>query len=391
MNLARSRAPAAPRLLPPLGPATLATLFQGLPGAPLAPSDPAAWLRELPVLIEEGLSGLALGALDRSQATIEPALREQLTAVHRAEIAMSRVAQAWAPAAVFRLRTAGVDAVVVKGPAVAMFYPQPGLRPFEDVDVLVPRERFRTAMDALALDGYVRPVPPRTYFPLLCREGVNMWRADGASIDLHHRVPPWAFTGPLTFDRIHRASVPLDLGRGVVQGASTPHNLLIAALQIIGYRAGSSSKLKAWRDVHELAGHCEAEDAAREARDLELGWFLALVLRQMPTYARPTALVEALGEVRPSRSQMARLRRLVPPAIGSRNYSVGRLYRLPPANGLAYLAAKALPSQEFLHNVCGSRWAYLRWWRGAHEHLMDSAGARPSGAQLGLRREDEHS
>ena len=88
---------------------------------------------------------------------------------------------------------------------------------------------------------------------------------------------------------------------------------------------------------------------------------------------------------------MARLRRLVPPAIGSRNYSVGRLSRLPPANGLAYLAAKALPSQEFLRTVCGSRWAYLRWWRGAHEHLMDSAGARPTGAQLGLGREDEHS
>ena len=133
MNLARSRAPAGPRLLPPLGPVTAATLFHGLPGAPLAPSDPAAWRRELPVLIEEGLSGLALGALDRSQATIEPALREQLTAVHRAEIAMSRVAQAWAPAAVFSLQTAGVEAVVVKGPAVAMFYPRPGLRPRRSV------------------------------------------------------------------------------------------------------------------------------------------------------------------------------------------------------------------------------------------------------------------
>ncbi len=376
MNLARSRAPAGPRLLPPLGPVTVATLFHGLPGAPLAPSDPAAWRRELPVLIEEGLSGLALGALDRSQATIEPALRDQLIDVHRAEIVMSRVAQAWAPEAVSRLHADAVDAVVVKGPAVAMFYPRPGLRPFEDVDVLVPRERFRIAMHALALDGFVRPVPPRGYFPLLCREGVNMWRPDGASIDLHHRIPPWAFTRPMTFDRIRGTSVPLDLGRGIVQAASAPHNLLIAALQIIGYRAGSSIKLKAWRDIYELAGRCEVSEAAREARVLKLDWFLALVLRELPPYARPSALLEALGPPRPARGQMARLRGLVPPALGSRNYSVGRLYRLPPANGLAYLAAKVFPSQAFLRNVCGSRWAYVRWWQGAQGHLMDSAGAR---------------
>jgi len=355
---------------------TIATLFHGVQGAPLAPADPASWQRELPTLIEEGLAGLAIGALDRSQATIEPALREQLIDVHRAEIVMSRVAQAWAPEAVSRLHADAVDAVVVKGPAVAMFYPRPGLRPFEDVDVLVPRERFRIAMHALALDGFVRPVPPRGYFPLLCREGVNMWRPDGASIDLHHRIPPWAFTGAMTFDRIRRTSFPLDLGRGIVQVASSSHNLLIAALQIIGYRAGSSIKLKAWRDIYELAGRCEVSEAAREARVLKLDWFLALVLRQLPSYARPGALLEALGAARPTRGQMARLRGLVPPAIGSRNYSVGRLYRLPPANGLAYLAAKAFPSQEFLRNVCGSRWAYVKWWRGAQEHLMDSAGAR---------------
>ena len=389
MNPARSRALAPQRLLPRLGPVTIAVLFHGLQGAPSAPSEPHAWHRELPVLIAEGLAGLALGVLDGSQAKADQTLRERLTAVHRAEIAMSRVAQAWAPDALCRLQEHGIDAVVVKGPAVAMLYPRPGLRPFEDVDVLVPPERFLTAMDALERDGFYRPVPPRGYFPLLCREGVNMGRADGASIDLHHRVPPWAFTGRMTFDRVHRARVPLDLGRGVVQAASTTHNLLIAALQIIGYRAGPSNKLKAWRDVHELAGHCEAEDTAREARDLNLDWFLALVLREMPSYARPIALLEALGPASPGRAQMARLRRMVPPAIGSRHYSVGRLYRLPPANGLAYLAAKAFPSQEFLRNLYGSRWAYARWWRGAHEHLMDSAIARPTGAQPRLLHERE--
>jgi Uncharacterised nucleotidyltransferase len=376
-DLVSSRASADPQLLPPLGPVTGAVLFHGVEGAPRPPSEPDAWHQEMPLLLQEGLAGWAIAALDGSGADVDPTLRAELTLAHRAEIAMSRVAQAWAPDAIRQLHEDGVDSVVVKGPAVAKFYPRPGLRPFEDVDLLVPTECFRAAMDSLALNGFFRPVPPRGYFPLLCREGVNVGRADGASIDLHHRIPPWAFTRRMTFDRISQASIPLDLGRGVVRAASAPHNLLIAALQIIGYRAGPSSKLKAWRDVHQLAGHCEAEDAAREARDLNLDWYLALVLRQMPSYARPTALFEAVRAARPTRAQMARLRRMVPPAMGSRNYSLGRLYRLPPANGLAYLAAKVLPSQEFLRDMYGSRWAYARWWHSAHEHLMDSAGARP--------------
>jgi hypothetical protein len=368
---------ATPQLLPPLGPVTEAVLFHGLPGAPSVPTDPRAWAQELHVLLREGLAGLALAALDGSPSDIDVDDRAQLTSAHRAGVAMSSVAQAWAPDAIRGLTDLGIDAVVVKGPGVAAFYPRSGLRPFEDVDVVVSPERFSAAMDVLEVDGFFRPVPPRGFFPLHCREGVNMGRADGASIDLHHRIPPWALTQRLTSARILHASVPLDLGRGVVRGASATHNLLIAALQIIGFRTASTTKLKAWRDMHELARHCDADETSGEVREMGLDWYLALVLRQMPSYARPIGLLESLGAAPPRRSQMARLRRIVPPSIGSRNFSVGRLYRLPPANGLAYLAAKIFPSRAFLRGAYGSPWAYARWWRGAHEHLMDSAGAPP--------------
>ena len=42
---------------------TIAVLFHGVEGAPNAPSDPDAWHTELPVLIGEGLAGLAIGGL----------------------------------------------------------------------------------------------------------------------------------------------------------------------------------------------------------------------------------------------------------------------------------------------------------------------------------------
>ena len=41
--------------------------------------------------------------------------------------------------AVRPLTDAGLEPVVFKGPAVAARYPKPGLRPMEDIDLLLPR------------------------------------------------------------------------------------------------------------------------------------------------------------------------------------------------------------------------------------------------------------
>src|SRR6266550_790143 len=45
------------------------------------------------------------------------------------------------------LRAAGVDSIVVKGWAVARHYPQPGLRPSGDIDLLIRPRDYRAAQD----------------------------------------------------------------------------------------------------------------------------------------------------------------------------------------------------------------------------------------------------
>lgn len=376
MNLTGPRRAGPPRLFPDLGPVTAGVLFHGVPGAPSPPFDLATWEKESPVLIAEGLAGMALSAIGQDPGVLER-VATTLKGAHRAEIAMSRVAEAWAPEVLDHLHRDGIQAVVVKGPVVARLYPEARLRPFEDMDILVPPKWFRSAMGSLSRAGFRLPKPPRDYFLLRCREGVNLGRSDGASIDLHHRISPWAFTSRLKFERIYAGAAPLSLARGVVHAASPNHNLLIAALQIVGFRAGISQKLKAWRDVYVLAGCCDPAEAASEARDVGLDWYLALVLRQMPTYAIPSELLRALGDVAPNARQSIRLRQLVPPALGARNYSIGRLFRLPLANGIAYAVAKTFPSGRFLEELYGSRWAFPRWWWSAQEHLMESAALDP--------------
>ena len=56
--------------------------------------------------------------------------------------------------AVRPLTDAGLEPVVFKGPAVAARYPEPGLRPMDDIDLLLPKADHRRALDALGHAGW---------------------------------------------------------------------------------------------------------------------------------------------------------------------------------------------------------------------------------------------
>ena len=57
--------------------------------------------------------------------------------------------------AVRPLTEADFEPVVLKGPALASRYPEPGLRPMEDIDLLLPSEQHQDALRALAGAGWV--------------------------------------------------------------------------------------------------------------------------------------------------------------------------------------------------------------------------------------------
>lgn len=60
-----------------------------------------------------------------------------------------------------RFHDAGIQAVVLKGPAIAERYKDPGHRPFGDLDLLVPVLRLDDALSLLAEDEAVAKVPPK--------------------------------------------------------------------------------------------------------------------------------------------------------------------------------------------------------------------------------------
>jgi hypothetical protein len=76
--------------------------------------------------------------------------------------------------AVRPLTDAGLEPVVFKGPAVAAHYPEPGLRPMEDIDLLLPRRDHTRALSALGAAGWrvLRPGGPDLYDTVLAHDEV---------------------------------------------------------------------------------------------------------------------------------------------------------------------------------------------------------------------------
>jgi len=95
-------------------------------------------------LLQEAGATACLGPVEAEMASLAAALRaEALLTVPRL------VALAVEP-----LRAAGLDAVVLKGPAVAARYPAEGLRPMDDLDLLVPPLLYRPALACLQDAGW---------------------------------------------------------------------------------------------------------------------------------------------------------------------------------------------------------------------------------------------
>jgi hypothetical protein len=81
------------------------------------------------------------------------------------------------------LTGAGLEPVVLKGPAVAAYYPEPGLRPMEDLDLLLPRGDHDRALGVLTATGWtvVRPSSRDRYDTVLRHRD-----APSLALELHY-------------------------------------------------------------------------------------------------------------------------------------------------------------------------------------------------------------
>ncbi|MDX6518628.1 MAG: hypothetical protein QOF50_1474 [Gaiellaceae bacterium] len=324
-----------------------------LRGEPVAAIDADA-------AVYHNVAGFVLAAADEHRLSLSDDVAERLE--RRFAIQALR-------SSLLRRELAGVAAacseppVLLKGPGVAdRFYPDPSLRPFTDLDLLVRRGALPADVAALAEAGFEALEQFRPRFGEELGHDVHLVRGAGAGrvdVELHWRIGDDRVGEALSYDVLSAGATQLD---GALVPA-VPEQLLVLAVHLLGDRA----KRLGWVNDLALAGSAATDAEWRRtfelARELGLLWVLHRALdypgallafdraRPLPPGPRP-----AFGPLRAAEELDLRA-----------SVHVGRLAALPWRERPRYLRDVLVPTRAGLEGTVGGDDAPT--WRLVARHL----------------------
>lgn len=301
----------------------------------------------------ERLGGLAVAALDAGALELPDEGRAELFQRHREDMVRCLALEQTLLGLARAFEDAGVDFVVLKGPAIAhAVYPNPSWRPFIDIDLLVRTRAWRKACAVLEARGCVRRLPePRPGFDERFGKAAVHVTPDGHQVDLHRTlvIGPYGLwmqpddlfgrtaTFPLAGRQLRRlddtglllhACVHAALGQRVPFGQQ-----LRDVSQVVAAGSIDVPSLEDWANRWRL-GPVVRRAFELEARAIGSAWPTSLRgVLERPGAARDQRLVDAYSTDRRRRGGTA----------------VATLRAIPDLRGrLAYVAALAFPRREFL-------------------------------------------
>lgn len=337
-----------------------AVAVDGLPGAAPIPEVPAeAWADLDPFLLvglaeSERLLGPLQFAVASGALALPPEAAEVLAERQRATMA-------WCLELEVRLlelrrwfeETGGVRHLVIKGPAVAhLDEPDPSLRSFADLDVLVAGPDVDRAVAVLERHGATRPWPQRRPgFDRRFAKSVTMTCSDGIEVDLHRTLCDGVYGARIPLDELFAAADRFALGGTAVPALSRPHRLLHAAHHAM--LGSSAPRLSSLRD---LAGYLSSPDlgpdvivpvARRWRGEAVLAAAVDAVLDQLPFEAPAWSSWRAEARIDPREEARVRRQRIEGSSFGPAKLD---LWRELPGLRLkaAYAAAVLWPTREHL-------------------------------------------
>lgn len=277
------------------------------------------------------------------------------------------------------LAEAGCTPLVVKGPAAARFAAGPDHRPYRDIDLLVPRHRFRPALAVLQELGYGRPPAadqPWPWFDWVCIEGVNLYRDRYHAVDVHHRIAPWVLTGRLDADTLLARSEAGQVAGVAVRVPSAADSLVIAALHVVNDLWKGDASFLTWRDI-AVIGHGLGAVGRRQAFEAAgLGWLATVVESALAGLVEDRPSPVAPARTRREGRERRRLRRLGWGAdTFAARHPIGWAVRLPPGRAAAFVAGHAVPSPAYAR---GKHGGYGRYWLAS----LRSFGRAAAGADF---------
>jgi Uncharacterised nucleotidyltransferase len=261
------------------------------------------------------------------------------------------------------LRGDGIESITLKGMVLAQtVYPEPGLRPMADIDLLVKPEERTAALATLQALGYRTPGPGADVHAA-SRSFAELVR-DGTRIDLHWHVARYLrFEGIVRVDHAglwHRAR-PLVTSHGWSL-TLCPEDLVLHL--VLHLTLGSDFARVLWyADLDAVLRHRAGElDWDRLVAETDrwriralVGWALDIVRGSFGTPVAPGVL-QRLGRGRLRRAAVARcLGSAVPPSLGpgladARVYLAQTLLMDRAADTLRVLGWTFFPSRVWLRH-----------------------------------------
>jgi hypothetical protein len=253
----------------------------GLPGTTTAIDASMARAAEahLDDAFGHGLAGL-LAAADRAGAlALGPAARARLDQRLAAEATLAVRLEAEVVRLGPILRRHG--AVIVKGPAVAHgAYPEPGVRPFTDLDVLVAPASVERVLRDLGRAGYERPRPdPTAGYATHVAKATALAHPNGLVVDLHRTIAPGRHGHAIDVLALLEARIAVRAGSIEVPAPSWEAHLVALALHaVVGDHLGRALSVRDVAQVASLAD-LDAEAVVALAHAWDATEPLALALR----------------------------------------------------------------------------------------------------------------
>ena len=314
------------------------------------------------------LGGVLLAAARDGRIALDPRLRVALEHHEWQLVQRSAFHVAALPAVVAAIRRASeAEPIVLKGPDAASLYTSRSLRPFADLDLLVPRARLGNCVTEIEGLGYESLVELRPGFGETYGHDVRLLsrseRGD-IGVELHWRIGDDMCTAPLDHARVASSALPLDNVPGVLRPGHTDRLFVFSA-----HLLSDRKRRLVWANDLRLAA-LDAPPTAWEAAfglDNALAWLLHRALDRVEA---------AFGPVRPRPRPIG-----APPPFGPIRaieawdapaaLHLGRLAQLGWRERLRYAGQVALPTRAGLEGTVGGDGA--PGWRLALRHAARAA------------------
>ncbi len=204
------------------------------------------------------LSGFLAAAVADGAVAVDQGDELLLTAQWHEELVACVVVEALAVRATATLDAASVRWRLTKGAAIAhLDYPDPAVRTFGDVDLIIHPDDWITAVDGLLDNGYQREAATLPGdFDRRYGKGVTLTTDQGLELDLHRRLAIGRFGVSSRMEELFESSDHVVLADRALATPIKTHRLLHACFHA---SLGGFRRLRAFRDVAQLILVAEAD------------------------------------------------------------------------------------------------------------------------------------